>query len=140
MRSKVFLFSFLILISTTISYGENSKDTKLYNKIITELRCMVCQNQNIAESEAPLAVDLRNKVNSLQKERNTLLSEVSKQRAKAKTELLKNLNPIIQEYMKEKNIRIVLDKKSILLADENLDITKDIVKMLNSKLKSIKLN
>jgi cytochrome c-type biogenesis protein CcmH len=65
MRSKIFLFSFLILISTTISYGENSKDTKLYNKIITELRCMVCQNQNIAESEAPLAVDLRNKVKTM---------------------------------------------------------------------------
>ena len=84
--------------------------------------------------------DLRNKVSSLQKERNLLLSEVSKQRSKAKTELLKNLNPIIQEYMKEKNIRIVLDKKSILLADENLDITQDIIKRLNSKLKSIKLN
>ena len=65
MSSKIFLFSFLILISTTISYGENSKDTKLYNKIITELRCMVCQNQNIAESEAPLAVDLRNKVKTM---------------------------------------------------------------------------
>ena len=65
MRSKIFLFGLLILISTTISYGENSKDTKLYNKIITELRCMVCQNQNIAESEAPLAVDLRNKVKTM---------------------------------------------------------------------------
>ena len=42
--------------------------------------------------------------------------------------------------MKEKNIRMVLDKKSILLADENLDITQDIIKRLNSKLKSIKLN
>ena len=77
---------------------------------------------------------------SLQKERNSLLEKVSKQRSKAKTELLKNLNPIIQEYMKEKNIRIVLDKKSILLADENLNITQDIVKRLNNKLKSIKLN
>ena len=65
MRSKIFLVSLLILISTTISYGENSKDTKLYNKIITELRCMVCQNQNIAESEAPLAIDLRNKVKTM---------------------------------------------------------------------------
>ena len=93
-----------------------------------------------AEEYKKKVTDLRNKVNSLQKERNTLLSEVSKQRSKAKTELLKNLNPIIQEYMKEKNIRIVLDKKSILLADENLDITQDIIKRLNSKLKSIKLN
>ena len=42
--------------------------------------------------------------------------------------------------MKEKNIRIVLDKKSILLADENLNITDDIMKILNQKLNSIKLN
>ena len=42
--------------------------------------------------------------------------------------------------MQEKNIKIVLDKKSILLGDENLDITKDIISLLNKKLKSINLN
>ena len=42
--------------------------------------------------------------------------------------------------MKEKKIRMVLDKKGILLADENLNITQDIMKELNKKLKSIKLN
>tara|TARA_A100001015_G_scaffold266850_1_gene316388 strand:- start:2733 stop:3134 length:402 start_codon:yes stop_codon:yes gene_type:complete len=63
--------------------------------------------------------DLRSKVSSLQKERNILLETVSKQRAKAKKELLRNLNPIIKEYMQEKKIRMVIDKKSLLLADEN---------------------
>ena len=41
--------------------------------------------------------------------------------------------------MKEKNIRMIVDKKSILLADENLDITNEIIKILNKKLKSINL-
>ena len=41
--------------------------------------------------------------------------------------------------MKEKKIRMVVDKKSLLLADENLDITKDIMNLLNQKLKSINL-
>ena len=49
---------------------------------------------------------------------------MSKQRAKARNELLKNLNPIIKDYMKEKNIRMVIDKKSLLLADENLILQK----------------
>lgn len=31
----------------------------LFNKIIHELRCSVCQNQNLADSMAPLAIDLR---------------------------------------------------------------------------------
>ncbi len=42
--------------------------------------------------------------------------------------------------MKEKKIRMVVDKKSLLLADENLDITNDIMAILNKKLKSIKLD
>ena len=40
----------------------------------------------------------------------------------------------------KKKIRMVVDKKSLLLADENLDITKDIMNLLNQKLKSINLN
>ena len=35
---------------------------------------------------------------------------------------------------------MVIDKKNILLADETLDITKDIMALLNKKLKSINLN
>ena len=38
--------------------------------------------------------------------------------------------------MQSKNIKIVLDKKSIL-GDDKLDITKDIMSALNNKLKSI---
>jgi len=36
-----------------------------YNKLIAELRCLVCQNQNLADSNAELAVDLRRKTYEL---------------------------------------------------------------------------
>jgi len=68
------------------------------------------------------------------------LQNVAKERTKARNILLKNLNPIIKEYMKEKKIRMVIERKSLLLADQNLDITKDIIERLNKKLKSITLN
>ena len=42
--------------------------------------------------------------------------------------------------MKEKKVRMVIDKKDVLLADEELDITNDIMKLLNKNLKSINLN
>ena len=84
--------------------------------------------------------ELRNKVSEIQKERGRLLENVAKQRAKARNEILKNLNPIVKNYMNEKKIRMVIDKKNILLADETLDITKDIMALLNKKLKSINLN
>ena len=108
-------------------------------KIQEEEKKIIAQKKIISADEYKKKVtELRTKVSSLQKERNKLLSSVSKQRTKARNELLKSLNPIIKEYMKEKNIRMVVDKKSLLLADENLNITNDIIGILNKKLKSIK--
>ena len=92
-----------------------------------------------AEEYKKNVTELRSKVSTLQKERNNLLETVSKQRTKARNELLSKLNPIIKNYMKEKNIRMVVDKKSLLLADDALDITDDIIALLNTKLKSIDL-
>ena len=109
-------------------------------KIQEEEKKIIQQKKEISPEEYKKKVtELRKKVSSLQKERNSLLEQVSKQRNNARNELLKNLNPILKDYMKEKKIRIVLDKKSILLGDENLDITEDIMSVLNKKLKSINL-
>jgi cytochrome c-type biogenesis protein CcmH len=38
---------------------------KRLKKLETELRCLVCQNQTLADSEAGLAQDLRNQIESL---------------------------------------------------------------------------
>ena len=110
-------------------------------KIQDEEKKIIQQKKVMAPEEYKKKVnELRSKVSSLQKERNSLLETIAKQRSKARNELLKNLNPIIKEYMQEKKIRMVIDKKSLLLADENLEITQEILKRLNKKLKSIKLN
>ena len=116
------------------------KELKKKEKAIQEEETKIIKQKKVisAEEYKKKVTDLRKKVESLQKERNSLLAKVSEQRSKARTELLKNLNPIIKEYMKEKNIRIVLDKKSVIVADESLDNTQNIVKLPNSKLKSIK--
>lgn len=42
--------------------GFNDEQEARYRKLTSELRCLVCQNQNIADSDAPLAADLRNQV------------------------------------------------------------------------------
>jgi len=106
-----------------------------------EEKKIIKQKKIISQDEYKKQVtELRNKVNLLKKERNLLLSSVAKQRSKARSELLKNLNPILTNYMSEKKIRLVIDKKNILLGDESLDITKDIILLLNKKLKSIDLS
>jgi Skp family chaperone for outer membrane proteins len=109
--------------------------------IQSEEKKLIEQKKIIAPEEYKKSVQsLRTKVLSLQKERKSLLETVAKQRNSARKKLLDNLNPIVKNYMEEKKIRIVLDKKSLLLADEKLDITNDILGLLNKKLTSIKLN
>ena len=108
-------------------------------KLQEEEKKIISQKKVITPEEYKKKVsELRNKVSSLQKERNNLLKNVADQRSKARNELLKNLNPILKNYMKEKKIRIIIDNKAILVADENLNITNDIMQILNQKKKSIK--
>jgi cytochrome c-type biogenesis protein CcmH len=40
----------------------DAQQQQRYQTMISELRCMVCMNQTIADSTAPLALDLRNQV------------------------------------------------------------------------------
>lgn len=41
---------------------EDAALEKRVHDLSSELRCLVCQNQTLADSQAPLAVDLRNQV------------------------------------------------------------------------------
>jgi cytochrome c-type biogenesis protein CcmH len=41
---------------------EDAAQEARYNDLTLELRCLVCQNQNLADSDAPLAQDLRREI------------------------------------------------------------------------------
>ena len=129
-----------IFLKTKLEKG--IKDLKIKEKNIQEEEKKIIQQKKIISPEEyrKKVSGLRSKVSSLQKERNNLLDSVAKQRSTAKKELLKNLNPIIKKYMEDNKIRMVVDKKSLLLADEKLNITKEILDLLNKKLNTIKLN
>ncbi len=54
---------FLILVFATSVFAQD--DPALDKRVAAlahELRCLVCQNQTLADSNAPLAVDLRNQI------------------------------------------------------------------------------
>ena len=112
-----------------------NKDEK---KLQEEEKKLIQQKKIINQDEYKKKVDeLRTKVSKLQRDRQSLLNNVAKQRAKARTELLKNLNPILENYMKEKNIKMIVDKKNLIIAAKELDITSEVTNLLNGKVKSL---
>jgi len=50
---------------------DSEEKTKRFNQLIEELRCPKCQNQNIADSNAEIAQDLRNKIQQMLVENKT---------------------------------------------------------------------
>ncbi|MCB1785081.1 MAG: cytochrome c-type biogenesis protein CcmH [Chromatiaceae bacterium] len=50
---------------------DSAEQEARYTKLIAELRCLVCQNQNLADSNAELAVDLRRKTYEMVKQDKT---------------------------------------------------------------------
>ena len=60
MKSYITLIVFVVIGSfSPFIYPQGEDDDILYNSLIKEIRCMVCQNQSIDDSNAPLAKDLR---------------------------------------------------------------------------------
>ena len=58
----------LVVAKEAASMAVDPEMEKIVNEISAELRCLVCQNQTIADSSAGLAVDLKNQVRSMVKE------------------------------------------------------------------------
>ena len=58
-----FIFIFSVAAAPVTIYKFDSKEKeKIFYKLSDEIRCLVCQNQNIAESNSELAQDLRRQI------------------------------------------------------------------------------
>ena len=82
---------------------------------------------------------LRKKVIDYQSERRSSLDKIATQRTKARETLMKKIEPIVDSYIKENDISIVIDKKNMIGGLSEYDITNIIVKKLDKELPSLKL-
>ena len=55
------LVALLLLAGAAMAQSDPAMDKRVAG-LAVELRCLVCQNQTLADSNAPLAVDLRNQI------------------------------------------------------------------------------
>ena len=78
---------------------------------------------------------LRDEAKSFDELRKKKITELNIKKNKELNEFLKLINPIIQEYMKEKSIDMIIDKKNIFMAKSKNDITNDILEIVNTKIK-----
>ena len=124
---------------------EFENKTNKYKKIEADIRKeetkIISLKKTITNEEYQKKVgELRQRVADLQKNKKASFQKIAKSRNDARTTLLETLNPILKQYMEKNKIRIIIDKKSILVGDSDLEITDQIIGILNKELSSLKIN
>jgi len=120
--------------------ADGKKYKTLEDEIKKEEQNLISQKKIITSEEYSKKVGvLRNKVAKLNKDKQQSLNSLAKLRNNAKINLQKKLIPIMTSYMQNKNIKMVVDKKSVVLGDPAFEITNVIIEILNKELKSISL-
>ncbi len=84
--------------------------------------------------------DLRNDISEYQKDRSKSANDIASRRIKASTRLIAKLTPILEEYSKKNSIKLIVQKKHIVMGKKEIDITKEILDLVNQKIKDIKID
>ena len=118
-----------------------SKFKKKEKEIVEKEKKLISQKNVLSEEEFKKKIqDLRADISKYQKERNSASNDIKRTRIKASTNLIKKLTPILESYSKENSIRIIIQKKHIVMGSKEDDITKEILDLVNQKIKSIKVD
>ena len=120
----------------------NIEKFKKKEKELAEEEKKLIKQKNVLSPE-----DFKKKVTDLQKNIKIFKKEIfnagndlDKKRLKATNNMLKVLNPILSEYSKKNSISLIIQKKSIVVGKSDLDISSQILEILNTKIKAVKLD
>ncbi len=129
--------------------NEIEKKNNLSQKILKEMEEDLRSKDNkinsqkniLSENELKKKIDeLNEDLKNYQKITQESRNKINSFQISATGKLLKNLKPILAEYSKDKNISIIFQKKDLIIAKNSLNITKDIIKILDQKVEKIDLD
>ena len=123
------------------SFTDNAKKfNNMENDLKKEEKDLLAKKTILSKDEYTKKIDnLRKKVIDFQSQRKSSIDKIATQRAESREILINNIDPILETYIKENNISLVIDKKYTLGGRPENDITKIIVEKLNKTLPSINL-
>ena len=115
----------------------NSKNLKKFQekkKILETEEKKVSSKKNILSKEDfnKEVLKFKEKVKNYENERRKSSQEINDIKLKEIAKLLEKINKILIEYSNKNSISTVIDKKNVIIIKKDNDITKDILKILNS--------
>jgi Skp family chaperone for outer membrane proteins len=95
----------------------------------------VSKNISTKENLEQQVILFNQEVKNFRSEKNKILKNFELKKKNEINNFLVRINPIIQEYMKDNSISIVLPKNQIFMGNVEMDITNDIIELVNKIVK-----
>ena len=121
---------------------EIENEIKLSDEEIIKEQNLLIESQSIM---APEAFETKrnayeSKVQKYNNERQSKLVKIDELIAISRNEILSAIKPILEDVSNEKGITIILEKTSVMLNAEKMDITNEVLKKLNKSLPTLKVS
>ena len=101
---------------------------------------LITQKNIISESDFQNEIKkLKSEVNNYNKNRNSMIEKFNKLKVDNTNKLLKLINPILTKFSNDNEISIILQKKNLIIGKTELDITDEIIKIINNEIKEFKI-
>ena len=123
----------------------HKKNIDIFTKKEEELKnkesSIVSQKNVLTKEEFEKKINLlRKETNEYRIKRRDSINSLTKKRVDAQNKLINVINPILADYSKKNSISIIIQKKNIIIGKNELEITDDILKILDNSLNTVDLN
>ena len=147
MNQKIYILIIFFLSICNLGYAEINKvvfidmdqilqQSKAGKSINEQIKKFVDAKQNEIKKIKEFNIKLKKYQNKLKVNRD----EITNKRISATGKLLEELKPILAEYSKNNSISLILQKKDIIIGANDLNITNDIIALVDKKVTKININ
>ena len=123
----------------------NEKNINKFKKIEEDLKKqeqdLISKKNVMSQNEFQTKLDdLKKKISEYRSKRQNIIQESTKKRVQASAEFSQKIKPILGDYAAKNNISIIVQKKNIIMGKKELDITDDVLKIVDEKITKIKFD
>ena len=123
-----------------INKSSQNKFKKIEKNLLDEEKKIISKKNILSKQEYLKEAELfKKKVEDYKLSRNKKINDISVMKNNSQKKLTKILTPILAEYAKKNSISYIIPKQNIIIGKSELDLTKTIIEILNSKIKKINL-
>tara|TARA_B100000767_G_scaffold199566_1_gene186534 strand:- start:243 stop:764 length:522 start_codon:yes stop_codon:yes gene_type:complete len=113
------------------------KEEKKFKEKETKL---ISQKNIISETDFQNKVkDLKSEIKKYNQIRNKMIEDFNNLKVDNTNKFLQLINPILIKFSSDKKISVILQKKNLVVGKTELDITDDIIKIINLEVKEFKI-